>query len=93
MNKPESRAVIMAGNGMPTWMKRHAYQLVLTTCPDTEAAERVARALVRRLLPEVLPGNSMEDLVLSQLDYDLLDRPALARPSVRRAACRLRSRV
>lgn len=40
----------MAGNGMPTWMKRHEYQLVLTTCPDTEAAERVARALVQERL-------------------------------------------
>jgi periplasmic divalent cation tolerance protein len=27
-------------------MKRHEYQLVLTTCPDAEAAERIAQALV-----------------------------------------------
>jgi periplasmic divalent cation tolerance protein len=50
MNKPESRAVIMAGNGTPTWMKRHEYQLVLTTCPDTEVAERLAQALVQERL-------------------------------------------
>ena len=31
-------------------MKRHKYQLVLTTCPDTEAAERVAQALVTERL-------------------------------------------
>jgi periplasmic divalent cation tolerance protein len=50
MNKPESRAVIMAGNGMPSAMKRHEYQLVLTTCPDTEVAERLAQALVQERL-------------------------------------------
>ncbi len=27
-------------------MKRHSYQLVLTTCPDATAAERIAHALV-----------------------------------------------
>lgn len=27
-------------------MNRHKYQLVLTTCPDNETAERIARALV-----------------------------------------------
>jgi spermidine dehydrogenase len=42
--------------------------------PDGNAG--VARAMVRHLLPQALPGSSMEDLVLSQLDYDLLDRPA-----------------
>ncbi len=46
MNKPLTRAVMMAGNGTPTRMKRHEYQLVLTTCPDTEVAERLAQALV-----------------------------------------------
>lgn len=41
--------------------------------PDGNAG--VARALVRQLLPDVLPGNTMEDLVLAQLDYASLDRP------------------
>lgn len=27
-------------------MKRHEYQLILTTCPDMAAAERIAQALV-----------------------------------------------
>lgn len=31
-------------------MKRHNYQLVLTTCPDAEAAERIAQALVTERL-------------------------------------------
>jgi spermidine dehydrogenase len=40
--------------------------------PDGNAG--VARSLVRALLPEAVPGKSMEDLVLSRVDYDLLDR-------------------
>jgi periplasmic divalent cation tolerance protein len=31
-------------------MKRHEYQLVLTTCPDTEVAERLAQTLVQERL-------------------------------------------
>lgn len=31
-------------------MKRHNYQLVLTTCPDATAAERIAHALVTERL-------------------------------------------
>lgn len=31
-------------------MKRHEYQLVLTTCPDAETAERLAQALVHERL-------------------------------------------
>ena len=31
-------------------MKRHNYQLVLTTCPDTEAAEHIAHTLVTERL-------------------------------------------
>lgn len=41
--------------------------------PDGNAG--VARSLVRQLLPEALPGSTMEDLVLARLDYELLDRP------------------
>jgi periplasmic divalent cation tolerance protein len=31
-------------------MKQHAYQLVLTTCPDVATAERIAQALVSERL-------------------------------------------
>ncbi len=48
--------------------------------PDGNAG--VARALVRQLVPGALPGNSMEDLVTSRLDYDALDDPG--------NACRIR---
>lgn len=40
--------------------------------PDGNAG--VARALVRKLIPEAVPGSTMEDLVLSHIDYSLLDR-------------------
>jgi spermidine dehydrogenase len=40
--------------------------------PDGNAG--VARSLVRKLIPDAVPGNTMEDLVLSRVDYDLLDR-------------------
>lgn len=30
--------------------------------------------MVRQLIPDAVPGNTMEDLVLSRVDYDLLDR-------------------
>ncbi len=40
--------------------------------PDGNAS--VARLLVRRLIPEVAPGNSMEDIVTARFDYGRLDR-------------------
>ncbi len=44
--------------------------------PDGNAG--VARALVRRLIPDALPGNSMEDLVGARANYEALDKPAAA---------------
>ncbi len=48
--------------------------------PDGNAG--VARSLVRALVPEAIPGSTMEDLVLARADYGALDR--------RGQACRLR---
>ncbi len=48
--------------------------------PDGNAA--VARALLRRLRPDVLAGEGMAGLVAARLDYDALDR--------RGSACRVR---
>jgi spermidine dehydrogenase len=42
--------------------------------PDGNAG--IARALVRSLLPEAVPGSTMEDLVTSRVDYSLLDHPS-----------------
>lgn len=41
--------------------------------PDGNAS--VARLLVRRLIPEVAPGNSMNDIVAAKFDYNRLDEP------------------
>jgi len=41
--------------------------------PDGNAG--IARALVRRMRPDVLPGHSMEDLVSAKVDYGRLDKP------------------
>ncbi len=40
--------------------------------PDGNAS--IARLLVRRLIPQALPGSTMEDSVLARLDYGRLDR-------------------
>ncbi|TXS92712.1 NAD(P)-binding protein [Parahaliea maris] len=40
--------------------------------PDGNAG--VARSLVRNLLPEAIPGSTMEDLVLARADYAALDK-------------------
>ncbi|WP_421761868.1 NAD(P)-binding protein [Devosia sp.] len=42
--------------------------------PDGNAG--VARALVRKLIPDALPGSTMEDLVNARLDYEKLDAAA-----------------
>ena len=41
--------------------------------PDGNAG--VARSLVRDLIPQAIPGKTMEDLVTAKADYSLLDRP------------------
>jgi spermidine dehydrogenase len=44
--------------------------------PDGNAG--VARSIVRQLIPAAVPGKTMEDLVLSRVDYGLLDRKSNA---------------
>lgn len=41
--------------------------------PDGNAS--VARLLVRRLIPEAMPGSTMEDVVVARAHYPALDRP------------------
>ena len=53
---------------------RHGEEPYIFHFPDGNAS--IARLLVRALVPGALPGQSMEDSVLSRLRYDLLDRPA-----------------
>ena len=42
--------------------------------PDGNAT--IARLLVRQLIPDVLPGNSVGDVILAKADYSKLDDPA-----------------
>ncbi len=53
--------------------------------PDGNAS--IARLLIRKLIPNVLKGNTMEDIVLASMEYDSLD---VANNQVR---CRLNSTV
>ncbi len=46
--------------------------------PDGNAS--VARLLARRLVPQALPGDSMDDVVTARLDYCKLDQ-ASTRPA------------
>lgn len=41
--------------------------------PDGNAT--LARLMVRKMIPSVAPGNTMEDVVLAKFDYSQLDRP------------------
>ena len=41
--------------------------------PDGNAS--VARSIVRAMLPEAVPGSTMEDLVTARVNYSMLDRP------------------
>jgi spermidine dehydrogenase len=42
--------------------------------PDGNAS--IARLLVRSLIPEAVPGNTMEDVVTARADYSKLDQPS-----------------
>jgi spermidine dehydrogenase len=61
-----------AGLGLPAdaheeWSEPYIYHF-----PDGNAS--LARLMVRSLIPDVGPGKTMDDIVLSRFDYDALDR-------------------
>ncbi|HUI75962.1 MAG TPA: FAD/NAD(P)-binding protein [Candidatus Acidoferrum sp.] len=58
------------GLGFPPLEKEEPY---IFHFPDGNAS--IARLLVRALIPEAMPGHSMEDVVTSIADYSKLDRP------------------
>ena len=66
------------GGGMPGLthtVKRVGYrgsEPYIFHFPDGNAS--VARLLVRKLLPDAVPGSTMEDVVTARIDYDSLDR-------------------
>ena len=56
--------------------------------PDGNAS--VARLLVRKLIPSVAPGNTMDDIVTARFDYSRLDQPGnLARIRLSSTAVRM----
>jgi spermidine dehydrogenase len=62
-----------AGLGLPAedhpeWSEPYIYHF-----PDGNAS--LARLLVRSLVPDIAPGNTMDDVVQARFDYDALDRP------------------
>ncbi|TMJ86787.1 MAG: spermidine dehydrogenase [Alphaproteobacteria bacterium] len=57
------------GLGLPGRSVREPY---IYHFPDGNAS--LARLLVRSLVPEVAPGETMDDVVLARFDYDKLDR-------------------
>ncbi len=54
--------------------KAHAEEPYIYHFPDGNAS--IARLLVRKLIPGIAKGNSMEDIVTAQFDYGKLDLPA-----------------
>jgi spermidine dehydrogenase len=61
-----------AGLGLPVIANPERSEPYIYHFPDGNAS--LARLLVRSLLPEVAPGNTMDDIVLAPFDYDGLDR-------------------
>ena len=64
------------GLGLIEYFKRHGYQRDHREdfhFPDGNAS--VARLIVRRLIPETAPGNTMHDIITAHFDYSKLDRP------------------
>ncbi|HUL15522.1 MAG TPA: FAD/NAD(P)-binding protein [Terriglobales bacterium] len=57
------------GLGLPPLEKEEPY---IFHFPDGNAS--IARLLVRALIPEAMPGHTMEDLVTAKADYSKLDR-------------------
>ena len=53
------------------WMSGRMDEPYIFHFPDGNAG--VARSLVRALIPDAVPGSTMEDLVQSKVDYGLLD--------------------
>ena len=60
------------GLGLPVIANPERSEPYIYHFPDGNAS--LARLLVRSLLPEVAPGNTMDDIVLAPFDYDALDR-------------------
>ena len=61
-----------AGLGLPTELHAEWSEPYIYHFPDGNAS--LARLLVRSLIPAVAPGQTMDDVVLADFDYEQLDR-------------------
>lgn len=64
------------GIGRTPLLEQHEEEPYIFHFPDGNAS--IARLLVRRLLPQSLPGSTMEDVVTARLNYALLDETTSA---------------
>ena len=70
--------------GLDYTLKRSGYrgdEPYIFHFPDGNAS--VARLLVRKLIPNAVPGSTMEDVVLAKVNYDLLDGDADSNTNIR----------
>ena len=65
-----------AGLGLPQQASPERDEPYIYHFPDGNAS--IARLLVRALIPEAAPGNTMDDIVLAPFSYDRLDRDGSA---------------
>ncbi|MHC4744145.1 MAG: hypothetical protein ACYS8Z_19685 [Planctomycetota bacterium] len=75
---PESLKDVMGKEKYEKYIKEYGYIMVdedpyVHHFPDGNAS--LTRLLVRKMIPNVGPGDSYEDIVLSKFDYSELDKP------------------
>jgi len=74
-NPDDYEACHYAGfDGMDLGGDREEEEPYIFHFPDGNAS--IARLLVRSLIPEAVPGNTMEDVVTARADYSKLDQPS-----------------
>lgn len=76
---PESYKEVIGEEAYKKYIKEKGYIMVdedpyVHHFPDGNAS--LTRLLVRKMIPNVGPGNTFEDIVLSKFDYSQLDRPS-----------------
>src|SRR5690606_14571204 len=70
---PALTALAERHDALPATAGAHGEEPYIFHFPDGNAG--IARALVRSLIPDAIPGRTMEDLVGAAARYDRLDRP------------------
>ncbi len=73
MGAPGANSVGFTGKVVNKLLDTAVKHVSMPAFPDGNSS--VARLLVRKLVPEVAPGSSMEDIITAQFDYSQLDQP------------------